>query len=148
MRNDTQQVRVRADVIPSLKTLAARRGSTLSALISEAVVDWLSTHDPTWKDTLVLSGLRSRLAEVEREITKEHDAIVDFEDALEHGYVDDEQYHTDTDEARKEYEGAKNDAVYRRDDLLNSRERLIAAVVALSGDSREEVEESLKIDRE
>ena len=132
----TQQVRIRADVVPSLKAIAQRRSTTQTEVISEAVVEWLEKNDPTWKDTVMLHKLKDRLDEVVGNLSEIRAEIDDANQQLEQNtkYPD---YEEMDDTERSGVEKWASDARRRHDALVISEKRLVAAVAALSGESED-----------
>ena len=137
MPSETQQVRIRADIVPSLKAIAARRSITLTEVISVAAEEWLEKHDPTWRDTVALRGLEGRLAEVWQAVTSAHADL----DSLNDAEANDYEGHYSGAEGAIILENERSSASNRLEVMEASRERLVAAVAALAGESEENVRE-------
>lgn len=133
----TQQVRIRADVIPSLKKIANDRATTLAELISGVVVEWLEKNDPTWQDIVMLRSVEDRLGEVWKATTVAHHTLQNLEDEEINDYED---RYADPNEANA-LEQARIRERRQLDSLVASRDKLVAAVVALSGEREEKVRE-------
>jgi len=138
---ETQQVRIRADVMPSLKAIADRRRTTLTEIVSVAVVEWLEKHDPTWRDTMTLRRVEDRLGEVWQAITDANQTLQDLKDEENNDYED---RYANPDEA-KALEETRSSEHRKLEHLIVSRDRLVAAIVALSGDREETVREKFTL---
>ena len=137
MPSETQQVRIRADIVPSLKEVAAQRSITLTEVVSAAAEEWLEKHDPTWRDTVARRSVEDRLAEVWQAVT---DAQADLE-TLDNAEANDYEGHYAGAEGAIILENERSSASGRLEIMETSRDRLVAAVVALSGDSEKDVRE-------
>ena len=137
MPSETQQVRVRADIVPSLKSIAARRSITLTEVISVAAEEWLEKHDPTWRDTVALRVLEDRLAEVWQAVTDAHADLESLSDAEANDY----EGHYAGAEGAIVLENERSSATNRLEIMEVSRDRLVAAVAALAGESENDVRE-------
>lgn len=135
MPSDTQQVRIRADIVPCLKAIAAERSITLTEVVSVAAEDWLEKHDPTWRDTLALRSLEDRLAEVWQAVT---DAHADLE-SVTNAEANDYEGHYAGAEGAMVLQNERSSASNRLEIMEGSRERLVAAVAALAGESEKDV---------
>ena len=136
------QVRVRADVVPSLKAQARHRGVTLTEVVSEAVVEWLERYDPTWEDSIVLMRLRARLVTVHHD---ERRARLDIDDLDPESVIaSDYDGHYSTEDAQRRLQEDHGEAIRRHKALAASEKKLVDAVSALSGESKEHVIESLE----
>ena len=129
MPSETQQVRIRADIVPSLKAIATRRSITLTEVISVASEEWLEKHDPTWRDTVALRSLENRLAEFWQAVT---DAHADLE-SLRNAKANDYEGHYAGAEGAIVLESERNSASNRLEIMEASRDKLVAAVAALAG---------------
>ena len=137
MPNETQQVRIRADIVPSLKETAARRSITLTEVVSVAAEEWLEKHDPTWRDTVARRSLEDRLAEVWQAVTDAHADLETLSDAEANDY----EGHYAGAESAIILENERSSASNRLEIMEASRDRLLAAVAALAGESEKDVRE-------